>query len=261
MPFMVLSAVLLACVPGSADAQIDARGGDPNRAICPVGSAVAVVRGSWQCVAARRPADGQTLHSDIPAAPPSGPSAIARSIQSSGAPASTPLGAGASTALNAGCPEGAYPVRTNTPLQPYVCSPRGDTERTPAGGGAKYGDCGQFNTAFSSFYQGSAVAYTGQAAKNRRVEETMRSEIVQQQRLSRQLRQQAFAARHSGIRQVLSQQARSVDKDVQARQRTLNSLSTQNRGKERQFKESFRAAAKAKLQMRPEGCQVEAAGN
>ena len=237
MPFMVLSAVLLACVPGSADAQIDARGGDPNRAICPVGSAVAVVRGSWQCVAARR------------------------SIQSSGAPASTPLGAGASTALNAGCPEGAYPVRTNTPLQPYVCSPRGDTERTPAGGGAKYGDCGQFNTAFSSFYQGSAVAYTGQAAKNRRVEETMRSEIVQQQRLSRQLRQQAFAARHSGIRQVLSQQARSVDKDVQARQRTLNSLSTQNRGKERQFKESFRAAAKAKLQMRPEGCQVEAAGN
>lgn len=177
------------------------------------------------------------------------------------------------------CPPGLTAVATNNAFQPYRCDksapqqaappaaqaqeekapsddrPAGDASVRRGGGG---GACARFNAEFTPFYEQSEQEYAEAGEKQQDVSDRIRGLIADGQKLSRRLKSQAMGARSPGVRQVLLQQARSVDQDVASKQAMLTRLG-KNGDKERaEWRKDYRARFQELLKKRPAGCRVEA---
>jgi hypothetical protein len=196
--------------------------------------------------------------------------------------ASLPAGA-SGTGYPILCPPGTGIISTGDPASPYKCSAKaadagfsvtpGKTEEekgTAHVSNVSQSDTGQylirgtaadrcsgFNARFTPFHQKSSRAYAGMRAGQETSEGRLRGLIAQQQALSQQLKRQASRSDIFQIRAVLTQQARSVDADIKAKQGMLKRLASRNEDARGRWQADYASKAKQFLAERPAGCPVD----
>ncbi len=119
--------------------------------------------------------------------------------------------------------------------------------------------CAEFNAKFSTFHLSYSKRFGTRAFRQDRLVKQLRSLIVAQRRLVKELRTQAMYARDVRVRRHLMSQAKEAAGVMRQKKKELAEVHKSNKQRSKKWTSNYKSRARKLLTERPKGCKVRAA--